>query len=89
VRAGVAISADGTIAAAMLGGDMHVAPPDTVDRAAAALEGAAADNVSDLRARLAAVWEADGVHQADATMGVTTEDLLTAVQRAVEEAQRR
>jgi len=89
VRAGVAISADGTIAAAMLAGDMHVAPPDTVDRAAAALEGAAADNVSDLRARLAAVWEADGVHQADATMGVTTEDLLTAVQRAVEEAQRR
>ena len=27
--------------------------------------------------------EADGVHQADATMGVTTDDLLAAVDKAI------
>jgi lipoate-protein ligase A len=88
VRAGVALDDRGVIVSGFLAGDMHVAPPDTLDRAAAALADAQADDASDLRARLASVWDADGVHQADATMGVTTDDLLTAVQRAVEEAQR-
>jgi hypothetical protein len=88
VRAGVALGVDGIVVAGFLAGDMHVAPPDTLDRAAAALAGARASDATDLRDRLASVWEAGGVHQADATMGVTTEDLLTAVQRAVEEAQR-
>ncbi|MBM3675526.1 MAG: lipoate--protein ligase family protein [Actinobacteria bacterium] len=82
-RAGVALDASGVVAAAMMAGDMHVAPPDTLDRVAEALVGARADDDSELRARIAAVWEADGVHQADATMGVTTDDLLTAVTKAV------
>ena len=85
-RAGVAIGADGRITAAMMAGDMHVSPPDTLDNVAAALVGARADDAADLRARVAGVWEADGVRQADATMGVTTDDLLAAVGKAVTDA---
>ena len=84
-RAGVAIDGEGKIVAAMLAGDMHVSPPDVMDRCAAALVGAEAQAgaASDLRGRLAAVFEAPDVHQAEASMGVTTEDLLAAVQKAV------
>ena len=39
-RAGVAVDDAGTIVAAMMAGDMHVSPPDTMDRVAAALVGA-------------------------------------------------
>jgi len=85
-RAGVAIDAGGTIAAAMMAGDMHVSPPDTLDRVAAAVSGAAASDDRDLRARIAAVFEAPDVHQADTTTGVTTDDLLTALRKAVENA---
>src|SRR5256885_1141455 len=52
-RAGVAIARDGTVAAAMMAGDMHVGPPDTLDRVASALSGARADDEEDLRARIA------------------------------------
>jgi lipoate-protein ligase A len=86
-RAGVAIDGGGTIAAAMMAGDMHVAPPDTLDRVATALVGARAGDEAGLRERIAAVWEADGVQQADATMGVTTDDLLAAVCKAIRDAQ--
>ena len=86
-RAGVAIGDDGRIDAAMMAGDMHVAPPDTLDRVAEALAGADAGDEPGLRDRIAAVWDADGVHQADATMGVTTDDLLAAVAKAVADAQ--
>lgn len=82
-RAGVALDERGTITAVMMAGDLHVAPPDALDRVAAALVGARAGDDADLRARIAAVWEAGDVHQADATMGVTTDDLLAAVRRAV------
>src|SRR5438445_357158 len=82
-RAGVAVDAEGVIVAAMMAGDMHVSPPDTLDGVAAALVGAKTDDRANLRARIARVWEADGVHQADATMGVTTDDLLAAVDKAV------
>ncbi len=85
-RAGVAIDADGRIVAAMMAGDMHVSPPDTLDNVAAALVDARADDAADLRSRITGVWEADGVRQADATMGVTTDDLLAAVQKAVIDA---
>jgi lipoate-protein ligase A len=85
-RAGVAIDEAGTIAAAMMAGDMHVGPPDVLDRVAAALVGADARDTADLRARIAAVFEGDDVHQADATMGVTTDDLLKAVTKAVANA---
>jgi lipoate-protein ligase A len=82
-RAGVAVDADGVIVAAMMAGDMHVSPPDTLDGVAAALVGASTGDRAALRERIAQVWEADGVHQADATMGVTTDDLLTAVDKAI------
>src|SRR5439155_1640735 len=79
-RAGVAVDATGTIAAAMMAGDMHVSPPDVLDRVAAALVGARTDDGADIRSCIASVFEGDDVHQPDATMGVTTDDLLTAVQ---------
>lgn len=82
-RAGVALDADGAIVAAMMAGDMHVGPPDAIDRVAAALAGAHADDTADLRARIAAVFEADDVNQPDAIMGVTTDDLLAAVEKAI------
>jgi lipoate-protein ligase A len=85
-RAGVAIDGDGIVAAAMLAGDMHVGPPDVIDRVAAALVGARSSDESELRSRIASVFEGPDVHQADAMMGVTTDDLLTAVRRAVESA---
>ena len=85
-RAGVAVDADGRIAAAMMAGDMHVGPPDVLDRTATALVGAEAGDEGDLRKRIASVFEADDVHQPDALMGVTTDDLLKAVQKAVAKA---
>ena len=82
-RAGVAVAPDGTIVDAMMAGDMHVGPPDVIDRVAAALVGAAADDPADRRARIATVFEADDVHQADAALGVTTDDLAAAVDKAL------
>ena len=38
-RAGVAIDDTGAIVAAMMAGDMHVSPPDTLDAVATALVG--------------------------------------------------
>lgn len=86
-RAGVAIDVGGTVVAAMLAGDMHVGPPDVIDRVAAALVGARSTDESDLRSRIATVFEGADVHQADALMGVTTDDLLAAVTRAVSAAE--
>ena len=84
-RAGVALD-DGTIVAAMAAGDMHVSPPDTMDRVAAAVVGLDANDTDGLHSRIASVLEADDVHQADATMGVTTDDLQRAFERAVSDA---
>jgi lipoate---protein ligase len=86
-RAGVAVDGTGVIVAAMMAGDMHVSPPDTLDGVAAALVGTRAHNRAELRDRIARTWEADGVHQADATMGVTTDDLLAAVDKAITETE--
>jgi lipoate-protein ligase A len=85
VRAGVAVGEAGTIEAAMMAGDMHVAPPDTLDRIAAALIGAPATDDTELRARIAAVYEAPEIHRAETT-AVTTDDFVTALQRAVADA---
>jgi hypothetical protein len=79
----VALDDGGTIVAAMLAGDMHVGPPDVIDRVAAALVGAQSTDFAELRSRIASVFEGSDVHQADALMGVTTDDLLTAVTKAV------
>ena len=86
-RAGVAVDPNGTIVAAMMGGDMHVGPPDVIDRVADALVGAAAYDETGLRARIAAVFEADDVHQADAALGITTDDLAAATAKAIADAE--
>lgn len=83
-RAGVALDAGGRVVTAMMAGDLHVAPPDTLDRVAAALVGANSGDPADLRARIASVFEGDDVSQADELMGVTTDDLLAAVTKAVQ-----
>jgi hypothetical protein len=70
----------------MMAGDMHVSPPDVMDRVAAALLGADSSNSDDLRQRISTVFEAEDVHQADQLMGVTTQDLLAAVLVAVQAA---
>ena len=81
VRAGLVVDDDGQIAAAMMGGDMHVAPPDTLDRVAAALVGADVADDDTLRSRVADVYEAPEVHRTETT-AVTTDDLLAAIHRA-------
>ena len=86
-RAGVALDDREVIVAAMMAGDMHVGPPDVMDRVATSLVGARAPDEEDLRRRIATVFEADDVHQADGVMGVTTDDLLTAVQKAIASAE--
>jgi lipoate-protein ligase A len=85
-RAGVAVAGDGTIVAAMMAGDMHVGPPDTMDRIAAALVGADSNDPSAVRARIAGIFEGADVHQPDALMGVTTTDLALAVSKAIANA---
>ncbi len=85
-RAGVAIDDNGVIVRALMAGDMHVSPPDTIDRVASVLEGAHCDSPADLRRRIASVFDGDDVHQAEAAMGVTTDDLLAAVEKAVQAA---
>jgi len=69
----------------MMAGDMHVSPPDTLDRVAAALAGADASNESELRRRIASVLDGADVHQADTTTGITTDDLLAALGKAIEQ----
>ncbi|MEY2447401.1 MAG: hypothetical protein QOH79_877 [Acidimicrobiaceae bacterium] len=81
-RAGVAIDASGAIVAAMMAGDMHVSPPDTMDRIAAALVGAPSSDTDELRRRIASIFEGDDVHQAEAAE-ITTDHLLAAVEKAV------
>jgi lipoate-protein ligase A len=83
VRAGVAIDERDVVVAALMAGDLHVSPPDTLDRVADALVGADGWDADDLRARIASVFEGDDVTQAEEVMGVTTEDLLAAVVKAV------
>ena len=82
-RAGVAMENDGRIAAAMMAGDMHVAPPDVLDRVAEAIAGVEAKSTDLIRERVASVFDADDVHQADTSTGVTTDDLVRAIERAI------
>jgi lipoate---protein ligase len=82
IRAGVALDADGIVAAAMVAGDMHLSPPDAVDRIAAALVGARATDDAELTARVAAVLSASDVDQPDLAAGITANDFATAVQLA-------
>jgi lipoate-protein ligase A len=82
-RAGVAIDSAGLVVEAMFAGDMQLAPPDALERTAAALVGARAADAADVRARVASVFEGDDIAQADELMGVTTDDLTEAVRKAV------
>ena len=82
VRAGLAVDADCVVVAALMAGDLHVSPPDTLDRIAVTLVGARADDAADLRARISGVFDGDDVTQAEQLMGVTTDDLLAAVTKA-------
>lgn len=86
VRAGVALDAGGTIEAAMIAGDMHVSPPDAMDKVAQTLVGAAGLDRSALLARVDAVFTGAGVLQADEAAGITPEDLVQAVVLAAEAA---
>jgi lipoate-protein ligase A len=86
VRAGVALGEDGTILGAMVAGDMHVSPPDAIDRVAAALVGGVADDRDDLLARVRSILEGPDVEQADETAGITAEDCVEAVLRAAKAA---
>jgi lipoate-protein ligase A len=88
VRAGVALDEREVIVAAMMAGDLHVSPPDTLDRIAAALVSADSQDTSDLRGRIASVFGGDDVTQAEENLGVTVDDLLTAVGKAVGMAER-
>jgi lipoate-protein ligase A len=87
-RAGLAVDPAGTIVAAMMAGDMHVSPPDAIERVAAALVGADAHDAGGLRARVSSVFDGPDIHQAEAMMGVTTDDLVAAVRKAVDAAER-
>ena len=82
VRAGVALDGEGVVARAMLAGDMHISPPDVMDRAALALEGSRASDRDEVRARLASVVEGPEVTQPDLTAGITANDLARAVAEA-------
>ena len=82
-RAGVAVDREGVIVDALMAGDLHVSPPDTLDRVAAALVGARADDGNDVRRRISSVFDGADVNQAEQLMGVTTDDLVMAVTKAV------
>lgn len=86
IRAGVAVDDQDRLARAMMAGDMHVSPPDVMDRVAAALEGAGADDRSEIVRRVAAVFEATPIEQPDQTAGITPDDCAEAVVRAVKGA---
>lgn len=86
IRVGVAVDADGVIVAAMIAGDMFVAPPEAMDDCAAALVGVSAADTDGVRAALARVLARDDVVQADEHLGIDADDLSTAVALAVADA---
>jgi lipoate---protein ligase len=86
VRAGVALDGEGTIVTAMVAGDMHVSPPDVMDRVAATLTGADAGDREDVVARIRGVFDEPDVDQPDAAAGITPEDVAEAVLRAAKAA---
>jgi lipoate-protein ligase A len=87
IRACVALREDGTIARAMMAGDMHISPPDAMDRVSTALAGVNASDRDDLVARVRGVFEQQDIVQADAAVGITPEDCVEAVLLAAKNAQ--
>ena len=86
VRAGIALEPDGTIARAMIAGDMHLSPPDVLDRMAAAVGGARIDDRDEVVARVRGVLAQDDVDQPDAAAGITAEDVAEAIALAAKNA---
>jgi lipoate-protein ligase A len=86
VRAGVALDGSGRIVAAMMAGDMHVSPPEAMDRVAAALMGADVNDRDDLVGRARAVFAEPDVTQPDETAGITPGDCAEALQLAAKNA---
>ena len=86
VRVGVALDDGGVIVRAMVAGDMHVSPPDAIDRVASALEGANAADREDLLARVRAVFGQPDFDQPDIAAGITPDDVVEATTRAAKEA---
>lgn len=86
-RAGVAIDDSGTIVAAMMAGDMHVSPGDAMDRVAAALVGVTSRDVDAVRDAIKVVFESGEIHQAEESMGITTDDLVAATTKAIADAE--
>ena len=85
VRAGVALDGE-TIVRAMVAGDMHISPPEAMDRVATALEGGSIGNRDDLRARARSVFEQPDVDQPDEAAGITADDVAEAVLLAAKNA---
>ena len=79
VRAGVELNGD-VITRALVAGDMHVSPPESMDNVAAALEGAPIGDKDELLARVKKVFET--VEQPDEAAGITPEDIVEALQLA-------
>ncbi len=86
VRAGVALGTDGTIVAAMMAGDMHLSPPDAVDRLATALAGAHSEDHDEIVNRLERVFAEPDIDQPDQAAGITAQDCAEAVRLAVRAA---
>jgi len=86
VRAGVALADDGVILQAMLAGDMHVSPPDAIDKAALALREADVADRDDLLLRIRDAFEEAQIQQADEAAGITPDDLVECVQLAAKAA---
>lgn len=84
VRAGVALSEEGSIVRAMVAGDMHVSPPEAMDDVARALGGGNVGDGEGLLRRVEGVF-AD-VIQPDAAAGITPSDIVEAVLKAAKEA---
>ena len=85
IRAGVAIT-DGVIVAAIMAGDMHVSPPDAMDRLATALIGARADDDVDLLTRAEKFFAEPEVDQPDEAAGITAKDCVAAIELAMRAA---
>lgn len=86
VRAGLAVDEAGVIAAAFVAGDMHLSPPDALDRIGAAMVGARADDREDQLERVRAVFAEPDIDQPDQAAGITPEDIVEAAALAAKNA---
>ena len=83
VRAGVELNRD-VITRALVAGDMHVSPPESMDNVAAALANANITDRDDLLSRVKKVFET--VEQPDEAAGITPEDIVEALELAAKNA---